>query len=440
MVIVFLQEITNRARYIFEYLFEEVLKVPVVLSSDLHAFKNSTHPKINYSLLPLDCPLKMYPHPILFQRTIIHQDLEPVPFEDELFFFGSSEDSFLPFDPFAASFYLVSRYEEYLMREFDEHCRYPSHHSILSCNHLLHKPIVNQWAQLIARKIQGRYPEFEYRKPQFGFLSTIDIDNAWAYKNKSVWRTAGALAKGFLKGNGQQNIERLLVLRGRKADPYDTYDFIKELYKDENKLLQFFVLLGKTSKYDRNVSPKNKQLRQLVAELSDHYEVGIHPSYRSTKNPKEMDMEIGNLQDISNKKVIASRQHFLRLVLPQTYRNLIKAGIKNDYTLGYASQVGFRAGTANPFWFYDLKKETTTKLRVYPFHMMDVALKNSLELTPEDAWGAIEKLMLEVRKYGGTFISLWHNESLGDQGEWAGWRQVFVKMTALGIKYKNESN
>jgi hypothetical protein len=109
MVIVFLQEITNRARYIFEYLFEEVLKVPVVLSSDLHAFKNSTHPKINYSLLPLDCPLKMYPHPILFQRTIIHQDLEPVPFEDELFFFGSSEDSFLPFDPFAASFYLVSR-------------------------------------------------------------------------------------------------------------------------------------------------------------------------------------------------------------------------------------------------------------------------------------------------------------------------------------------
>jgi hypothetical protein len=305
---------------------------------------------------------------------------------------------------------------------------------------LLHKPIVNQWAQLIAQKIQGRYPEFEYRKPQFGFLSTIDIDNAWAYKNKSVWRTAGALAKGFLKGNGQQNIERLLVLRGRKADPYDTYDFIKELYKDENKLLQFFVLLGKTSKYDRNVSPKNKQLRQLVAELSHHYEVGVHPSYRSTKNPKELDMEIGNLQDISNKKVIASRQHFLRLVLPQTYRNLIKAGIKNDYTLGYASQVGFRAGTANPFWFYDLKKETTTKLRVYPFHMMDVALKNSLELTPEDAWGAIEKLMLEVRKYGGTFISLWHNESLGDQGEWAGWRQVFVKMTALGIKYKNESN
>jgi hypothetical protein len=439
MAIIFLQEITNRARYIFEYLFEEILKVPIVLTSDLHVFNNSVQPKINYSLLPLDCPLKMYPHPILFQRTIVHQNLEPVPFEDELFFFASSADSFMPFDPFSASFYLVSRYEEYLMREFDEHCRYPSHHSILSCNHLLQKPVVNYWAQIIAQKVKEAYPDFTYRKPQFDFLSTIDIDNAWAYKNKTLWRTAGALAKGVLRGNMQHNKERIEVLRGRKADPYDTYSFIKDLYKGHDGLLQFFILLSKTSKYDRNISPKNKQLRRLVADLSSRYEVGIHPSYRSTKNPKELEQEIAYLQNISNKKVTASRQHFLRLVLPQTYRDLIKAGIKKDFTLGYANQVGFRAGTASPFWFYDLKKETKTKLRLHPFQMMDVSMKNSLKLTPEEAWEVIEKLMLEVRKYGGTFISLWHNESLTDQGEWTGWREIFIQMTALGIKYKNES-
>ena len=439
MVVVLTQEITHRVQYIFEFLFEEVLKVPFVLTADPHEFKIAAGPKINYSLLPVECNLKLHPHPLLFQHGITYQSLEPVPFGEDVYFFESSTDSFLPFDPFAASFYLLSRYEEYLMQDFDEHCRYPSYQSVLSRNHLLQKPIVNQWAQLIAQKIQEQFPGFEYQKPRFDFLSTIDIDNAWAYKNKSLHRTAGALAKGFLKGNIQQNKERLQVIRGEKEDPYDTYDFIKKLYKDRSELLQFFVLLSKTSKYDRNISPRNEQLQELIRDLCNHFPVGIHPSYRSTKNKRVLKKEIANLERICKKKVGSSRQHFLRLEFPKTYRRLMKAGINNDYTLGYADHFGFRAGTASSFWFYDLKKEVKTKLRIHPFQMMDVALKNYLNLTTNEAMDVIENLMLEIRKCGGTFISLWHNESLSDQGDWAGWKEVFVKMTELGIKYKDES-
>ena len=439
MLVVFTQEITNRLQYIFDFIFEEILKVPVIITSDLHEFKSCQGPKINYSMLPLDSLLKIYPHPILFQHTITFQSLEPVSFEDDVCFFHSSEDSFLPFDPFAASFYLVSRYEEYLMRELDEHCRYPSHHSVLYRNHLLDKPVVNQWAQVIAQIIQKHYPDFEYQAPRFDFRSTIDVDNAWAYKNKSWQRTVGALTKGVLKGDMQQNEERLQVIRGARKDPYDTYDYIKGLYKDNPELLHFFFLLGKMSKYDRNVSSTNRQLQKLVSELSAYCNVGIHPSYRSTKNKKELKVEIQTLEAISGKKIKTSRQHFLRLELPKTYQRLIKAGITQDYTMGYADQVGFRAGTSSSFWFYDLKKEIQTKLRVHPFQMMDVALKNYLKLSSDEAWIIIEKLMLEIRKYGGTFISLWHNESLSDQSEWMGWRLVFEKMTEQAITYTNES-
>lgn len=439
MVVVFTQEITNRVQYIFEFLFGEVLNVPVVITSDPHEFKSGEGSKINYSLLPFEGALKMHPHPLLFEHGITYQSLEPVTYEDDVFFFESSPDSFLPFDPFASSFYLLTRYEEYLMREFDEHCRYPSFQSVLSRNHLLQKPVVNQWAQLIAQKIKEQYPDFDYQKPQFDFLSTIDIDNAWAYKNKSLQRTAGALAKGILKGNLQQNKERLQVLRGEKDDPYDTYDFIKKLYWERPELLQFFILLSRTSKYDRNISPGNSELQKLVKDLCEHFSVGIHPSYRSTKKKRVLKREIKNLQRICHKKVESSRQHFLRLELPKTYRRLLKAGIKNDFTMGYADNVGFRAGTASPFWFYDLHKETKTKLRIYPFQMMDVTLRSYLNLNPVEALVVVENLMLEIRKYGGTFISLWHNESLGNQAEWEGWKEIFIKMTELGIKYKNES-
>ncbi len=439
MLVVFTHEITNRLRYIFEFLLEDILRVPVLITDDLHEFNGSSFPKINYSLLPLDCSLKMSPHPILFQHDINFQSLEAVPFNNEVYFFQSSADSFLPFDPFAASFYLVSRYEEYLMRELDEHNRYPSHRSVLYQNHLLHKPVVNQWAYIVAEKIKQHYAGFEYQPPHFNFRSTIDIDNAWAYKNKSWLRTAGALAKGVLKGSRQQNEERLQVLRGEKEDPYETYDFIRQLYHGQNELLHFFILLSKTSKYDRNISPGNEQLRQLIRDLSEDYELGIHPSYRSTKNKRELRREIKMLESITRKKVRSSRQHFLRLELPTTYRRLIKAGIHHDYTLGYADQVGFRAGTSSAFWFYDLKKDTPTKLRIHPFQFMDVALKNHLKLSPDEAWVIIGKMMQEIRNYGGTFISLWHNESLCDQGEWDGWRKVFEQMTKQAIKYKDES-
>ena len=439
MLLVYTQEITNRLEYAFEFIFEEILDIELKLTTDLQEFEESDQPKLNYSGLKLDCPLKINPHPILFQRKICYQTLAPISFNNEVYFFESSASSFLPFDPFAASFFIISRYEEYLMRQLDKHRRYPSHHSILYRNHLLDKPIVNQWAQLIAQKIKAHYSEFDYHPPRFDFLSTIDIDNAWAYKNKSWKRTLGAIAKGVIKGDRQQIQERLKVIRGEKEDPYDTYNYVCNQYKEHKDLLHFFVLLGKPGKYDRNISPNNEQLRQLVRDLNSFCRVSIHPSYRSTRNRRELTKEIQSLEQITHSNVKSSRQHFLRLELPKTYRRLINAGITNDYTMGYADQVGFRAGTSNSFWFYDLKKDVPTQLRIHPFQLMDVTLKNYLKLTPDEALTIIEKLMGEIRNYGGTFISLWHNESLSDQGEWAGWRTVFERMTEQAFKYKDES-
>jgi len=46
--------------------------------------------------------------------------------------------------------------------------------------------------------------------------------------------------------------------------------------------------------------------------------------------------------------------------------------------------------------------------------------------------------MNEVKKVGGTFVSIWHNETVNDLGEWKGYRDVFEKMNRLGFKWANE--
>ncbi|MGD9930898.1 MAG: polysaccharide deacetylase family protein [Mangrovibacterium sp.] len=440
MITVFTSELTNRLRYIFELFFEELLQVPVLFVTTAREFEQAQGARLNYSNREFSfCQLNLRPHALLFQKELCYQDLTAISCNDELCFLKSCGDSFLPFDPFAAGFFLVSRYEEYLERQFGKHRRYPPHHSVLHRNKLLHRPVVNEWALLLAQKVQSYYPEFRYQQPAFNFLTTIDVDNAWAYKNKSWPRMAGATLKALLNGNYESNRDRFRVLAGKKEDPYDTYSYIRRVYRHENEHLRFFFLLGRPGRYDRNVSPRNENYRQLIRDLAGEFPVGIHPSYRSSMIKSELRREINLLKDITGETVDASRQHFLRLELPKTYRRLLKAGIKADYTMGYAECLGFRAGIASPFYFYDLKFEERTSLRVIPFQGMDVTLKDYLKLSPGLALDEIRKLMLEVKKYGGTFVSIWHNESLSDQGDWAGWRQVFEEMTALAISLKDGS-
>lgn len=438
MITVFAKHITNRVRYAFELYFEELLQVPVSFTDRPAVFAAEPGIKINYSDRDLPgCLLTMRPHPLLFRQGIYFEDLSGVVCNDQPCWFRSSDDSFLSFDLFAAGFFLVTRYEEYLERQFGKHRRYPARHSVLFRYQLLGKPVVNEWARLLASKIGEAYPDFRVPSPRFQFLMTIDVDNAWAYRHKSLVRLAGASAKSLLAGRFRELTERFRVWAGNAPDPYDTYDYIDRLYRGNEHHLQFFVLIGKPGRFDRNVSPKKEAFRQLIGRLAADYQVGLHPSYRSNRIKRELARERKLLETMIGRPVTSSRQHYLKLILPSTYRRLIKAGIREDHTMGYAECSGFRAGIASPFWFYDLHEEQKTNLRVVPFQFMDISLRDYLKLSPDEALEHIKKMMHEVARSGGTFISLWHNESLSDLGAWKGWRRVFEESTALGLALQN---
>lgn len=102
--------------------------------------------------------------------------------------------------------------------------------------------------------------------------------------------------------------------------------------------------------------------------------------------------------------------------------------------MGYAEQPGFRASICTPFYFYDLDSEMTTKLKVIPFAVMEATFKYYLSMSPEEAWEHIFKLMQKVQHVKGTFVSVWHNESMSEQGEWTGWRWLYEQLLVEGQK------
>ncbi len=440
MVLLYSEEITPRIEYIAQTLFTQILKTDVRFTTNSAEFRKSDIPKINYSPEKFDDELYLKPHKLMHTKALITPTINSVWYNNEKYFFESSDDSFLPFDPLAASFYLITRHEEWTEKSRDKLGRFQSEKSILAKYNLLQKPVVNIWANLLAEKLHEKYPEFSLPKKEFNFISTIDVDNAWAFKNKGFLRTSAALLKSVAKGNFTEFRSRLKVLSGKENDPYDSYEYIDSVFKGEEDKVNFFFLLGDYGRLDKNVSYKNRALQKLIQKTKQKYDVGIHPSYKSTKKKgkKRVRMEKERLEEILKTPVNSSRQHFLQLRFPGTYRRLISAGITEDYTMGYSSQPGFRAGICTPYYFYDLKKETTTNLLIVPFQVMDGTLRHYLKLSPNEAFVEIEKIMTEVKNVGGTFVSIWHNETVNNTGLWKGYQQVFKKMNQLGFKWAHE--
>ena len=108
-----------------------------------------------------------------------------------------------------------------------------------------------------------------------------------------------------------------------------------------------------------------------------------------------------------------NRFHYLRLSLPESYRNLVAAGITDDYSMGYTSNAGFRAGTCTPFQYFDLQQEKALPLTIHPLLLMENCFFNSEERSEAALWRQVRPLLDEAVRYGGEIVTLFHNHSFG---------------------------
>jgi hypothetical protein len=195
-------------------------------------------------------------------------------------------------------------------------------------------------------------------------------------------------------------------------------------------------LLGDYGPNDKNLPIESKKFQSLIKMLGDYAQIGIHPSYGSNNSTAQLKKEIGRLSSVLLRDVTKSRQHFLKLRMPETYRNLIDFDVTDDYTMGYASQVGFRASICTPFNFYDLDTELETKLKIHPFAVMEGTLKYRMKVQPEEGITIIKSLIDKVKAVDGVFISLWHNDTLNNRKIWKGWRTVYEEMVIYAVNEK----
>lgn len=425
MLLIYTHKITPRINYIFKHFFGRILKIPVTFTTKVNEFVAHNGPKITYSKSPLGAEFFIRSHDLLFEQGINDIDIKIYNWDDVPCFFPVKESSTIPFDIFAASFYLISRYEEYLPHVQDVHERFAAGESLAYKNGFLEKPLVDIWALKFLELLKIKFPNYKYVNREFKLLSTINVDMAYVYKHKGVVRTTGGFLKDLLNFNFINFKKRLLAILNFNKDPYDTFSTILKIKAELNVDTIFFFSIGDYTTFDKNIASTNINFKSLIKSVADYAKVGLQPSYFTLKNAEKLKKEKLRLEYIINRPISCSRQHYLRLSLPDTYQNLLDIDLKEDFTMGYEKSAGFRASTCTPFYFYDLDFEIVTPLKIFPFAFTDVTLKQHMKLSNDESLAKILALKNEVKKVNGTFISVFHNETLCEDEHWNGWTNIY---------------
>lgn len=396
----------------------------MILTSETEIFINPSTVKINYSRKPVVASeFHIPPHELLFETGIQEQNIQCNIENNYKVFFKTGSNDF-GFDIFAATFYLLSRYEEYLPHVKDLYGRYAHTNSLAFKESFLKLPIINIWIADLVAAIQRKFSAFHYQVPTFNFIPTYDIDIAWSYKHKGWWRNIG----GFIKS---PSAERVKVISGLQNDPFDAYAWLNELHKQYKlKPVYFFLLANKNNDYDKNILPNKIALKNLIASHGVQYQTGIHPSWQSGDNFLLMKQEKKLMESITNLPVTNSRQHYIRFHLPSSFRRLLEAGITDDYSMGYGSINGFRASVASSFYWYDLEHEKQTSLRIHPFCFMEANSFYEQKFTAQQAYEEIMHYSHACKEVNGTLLTIWHNNFLGTAKEFKGWKEVYQQFIA----------
>jgi hypothetical protein len=429
-VLVFSHSITPRIRYINEFL-SEYYGASFKLTSDEERFMKATDScKINYGYHRLDpYEIFIHSHALLFESSVRHVKVECFEKNGYKAFFKAEGD--FGFDLFAAIFYLITRYEEYLPHKKDSYGRYAHEDSVAFRESFLHLPLINFWLEDFKMMLKEKDPTLELHERQFTFRPTYDIDIAWSFRNKGFKRTAGGTAKLFFKGKFRKMVHRIQVIKKKRQDPYDAYDWMDQLHVGFGlQPVYFFLVAKEVGKYDKNIDVNNPEYQQLIQSIAAKYTIGLHPSWASGDIPSLLTREKSMLEHVVSHGVTNSRQHYIRFELPSTYRKLLALGITDDYSMGYGSINGFRASIASTYFWYDLKNEEKTRLQIHPFCFMDANSFYEQQLSAEAASEELLQYFDAVKSVNGTMITIWHNNFLGTDPIFAGWKEVYQQFVS----------
>ena len=164
-----------------------------------------------------------------------------------------------------------------------------------------------------------------------------------------------------------------MVVLGFTKDPYDNFQQLTAWHQKYKIKGLFFFQFANYGRYDKNIAIHKNKFKSLIKWVGDYAQIALSASFASLENNTHLKQEKNNLSNLIHRPVTHVRLRYNKVNLPDTYRNLVEAEFTHDYSLGYSYEIGFRAATCTPFYFYDIKLEVQQPLKVHPLLYTTIA-------------------------------------------------------------------
>ncbi|MFD1096831.1 polysaccharide deacetylase family protein [Salegentibacter chungangensis] len=411
MLLIYTQKVTPRIVYTFKHICSNILGISVKFSTKIEEFIAHDGMKMSYGKQPLGNELFVQKVDLLMEQGFSEVEIKVQPWGNSFCFFPLPETSALPFDIFAASFYLLSRYEEYLPHVKDEAGRFPAAESLAYQEGFLQSPVVDVWAYKFKEVLEERFPEIEVGKRSFSSRAVIAVEHVFGYRNKGFIRSFLGMHIDMFHLHFGKVFDRIRVLFRLKKDPFNVFEDLIEIIKSYNLKMLFMFQLSDFTVHDRNINHNRMPYRSVIKYVADYAKVGLLLGYYALDDFRILRREKLRMEDIIHSPLEYVMNTKYDLNLPDCYNNLNELEINHDYSMGYPHTPGFRAGTCTPFLFYDINMEVTTPLMVHPYAFNSAAADI---LSLEDVQRLLGNMMQEVKGLGGHFNAVFKNQDFSE--------------------------
>jgi hypothetical protein len=335
------------------------------------------------------------------------------------------------YDVLGLAYWSMNRLEEIGASTLDEHRRFPARQSHALRHDYLHRPIVDEWMDLLGQVVQRTWPGLGLAKKDFRIRLSHDVDRPSRYGFRTVRSLLRGVAGDVLVRRAFKTAVRgpWIRLRTRQQlhplDPYNTFDWIMAQSERLGTSSTFNFICGESgSMEDTDYGLEHPAIRHLMREIHRRgHHIGLHPSYGCYNDPERLHNEHHRLRIACEEEGIeqeewGGRMHYLRWEHPLTMRLWAQEGLDYDSTLGFADRPGFRCGTCFEFNAYDPVSHKPLPLRLRPLTVMEASVLSPTYMnvsSQENAFQIMADLKRTCRLLGGEFNLLWHNSELYEE-------------------------
>ena len=317
-------------------------------------------------------------------------------------------------DIFASSFYMLTRWEEFVIKERDLHDRFESRNSLAKKFSFLKRPIVNEYVAFLKNMISYLTKDAIFTERKYEVMISHDVDVPFYWGGNKLKRLVVELLDTLRERSFATLPYRLFsflktVLQVEK-DPYDTFDYLMHKTEEIGSKSHFFFMSGGTSARDNSYQLTDKKIVDLIQKIvrNKHY-IGFHPSYNAYNNQYQFSQELKSLKRTNFNFSLIGREHYLRFEVPKTWQIWSDNNMLWDSTMAYADNIGFRCGSCYEFTVYNILTRKKLSVKEVPLIVMDCSLFDYEKLSEEEAIIMVQELSQLVKLHGGTFTFLWHN-------------------------------